>query len=131
MSNKITLITPPDFFENGNHSILFIGMTDDEQRNASHWLGQRESLPETNLYVYQGEPNISWLFYAANRANLTYVNIDANSAIIGCMASYILSKPNVYYTTQDQNLKELMSHINNCYVDNIETFLERAYHEQE
>ena len=131
MSNKITLITPPDFFENGNYSVLFIGMTENDQAKASHWLGQYEDLPETNLYVYQGEPNVAWLFYAANRATVKFVNLDADSAIISHMASYILSKPGVFYTTQDQNLKELMCHINNNYVNNIEEFLERAYNEQE
>ena len=131
MSNRITLITPPDFYENGNYSILFIGMTGDDQTNASRWLGQREGLPETNLYVYQDETNVDWLFYAANRSSATFVNLDTGYPLIDRLASYILSKPSVYYTTQDVNLKQLMSHINTKYVSSVEEFLERAYNEQE
>ena len=131
MANKITLITPPDFYENGNFSILFMGMTGDDQTVASYWLGQRENLPETNLYVYQDEPTIPWLLYAANRSAVTFINLDTGYPIIDRLASYILSKPGVYYTTKDQNIKELMSHINTKYVNSIEEFLERAYNEQE
>ena len=31
MNGKITLITPPDFFENDNHSILFVHLNDTDQ----------------------------------------------------------------------------------------------------
>jgi hypothetical protein len=39
MSGKITLITPPDIYENGNHSTLFIHPSDEEQDIISQWLG--------------------------------------------------------------------------------------------
>jgi hypothetical protein len=127
MSNQITLITPPDIFENDNYSILLIGMNGEQQDSASTWLARAENLPQTNLYVYQEEDNVSWLFYAANRSNIKFVNLDNANPIITYMASYILSKPDVYYTTQDSNLKELMSYINNRYVKTVEEFLERAF----
>ena len=43
------------------------------------------------------------------------------------MGSYILGRPNVYYTTKDENLKALLGHINNQYVPNIEAFLEKVF----
>jgi hypothetical protein len=43
------------------------------------------------------------------------------------LGSYILSKPNVYYATQNPDLKALMSHINNQYVPDVQTFLERVF----
>lgn len=130
MANKITLITPPDFYENGNKSILLMGMTEEDMDVASAWLGEQD-LSETNLYVYQNENNMEWLLYAANRADLNFINLDSDSSIITYMASYFLSKPNVFYTTKDANLKALLSYISNSYVSNIKEFLERAFDGQE
>lgn len=127
MSNKITLITPPDFYENENFSILFLGLTEDQQEEVSQWLGKQESLPETNIYFYQGEPNAPWLLYALNRANVKFLNYDTEYAIINLLGSYALSKPQTYYTTDNLNLKELMCHINNKFVPDITTFLEKVF----
>ena len=130
MSNRVTLITPPDIYENANFSVMLLGMSDDQQDQASKWLGSHDNYPETNLYVYQGETNATWLFYALNRTDVKFLNLDADYAIINHMASYILGRPGVYYTTQDANLKELMSHINNQFVPDVETFLERVFDDQ-
>jgi len=126
MPNKITLITPPDIYENSNFSVMFMGMTDEQQDNASKWLSKHTDCPDCNFYYYQGEPNASWLFYALNRSDAIFVNLDTEYEIINIMSSYILGKSNVYYTTQNENLKALMSHINNQYVTDIDTFLEKA-----
>jgi hypothetical protein len=131
LSNRLTLITPPDIYENSNFSVLFLGLTDKQQDDASLWLGQNKNYPDTNLYYYQGEPNITWLLYALNRSDVKFLNFDSEHAIINTMGSYILGRPNVYYTTQDENLKELMSHINNQYVPDVATFLERIFNGQE
>ena len=127
MTNKITLITPPDIYENANFSILLIGMTEHDQDQASGWLGINTSMPPTNLYVYQGEPNLTWLFYAANRADIVFINVDVDNAIIKTLASYIASKDNVWYTTKNLDMKELLSHISNKFINNIDDFLEKAY----
>lgn len=130
MSNKITLITPPDFYENGNYSILFIGMTDQDQDLASKWLSKNNNYPDCNFYYYQGETNIEWLLYALNRSDAKYVNLDAGHEIINTLGSYILSKSNTYYMTTDVNLKQLINYINNSYVSNIEQFLEKIFNDQ-
>ena len=130
MSSKITLITPPDIYENSNTSLVLLGLTDHDQDQASLWLGTNAKEINLNLYFYQGENNIPWLFYALNRANATFVNLDADKAIINIMGSYILSKPDVYYTCKDENMKALMSHINNNFVPDVETFLKKVLNEQ-
>ena len=127
MSNKITLITPPDIYENSNFSILFLGLTDTDQDNASLWLGQHDHYPDCNFYYYQGEENLTWLLYALNRADVKFLNFDTDHAIISMLGSYILGRPNVHYTTQNPDLKALMSHINNQYVPDVQTFLERVF----
>ena len=105
MTNKITLITPPDIYENSNYSILFIGLTEKDQDDASLWLGRNETYPECNFYYYQGENNPSWLLYALNRSDISFLNFESNDAIINIMGSYILSRPNVYYTSKDENFR--------------------------
>ena len=131
MSSKITLVTPPDIYENSNFSVLFLGITDQDQDTASQWLGKNNHYPDTNFYYYQGENNPSWLLYALNRSDVKFLNFDSEHAIINLMGSYIVSRPGVYYTTKDENLKALMSHINNQFVPNIEQFLEKVFHEHQ
>ena len=129
MPNKVTLITPPDTFENSNKSILVVDLSSPEQDNLSKWLGQYEKEFDLNIYYYQGEPDIAWLFHAIARANYVYINLDNYSDIGHLLASYILSKPNVWYTSTDRNLVALFSHINQRYVDTIDIFLEKVMNE--
>jgi hypothetical protein len=110
---------------------MLIGLSDKDQDQASLWLGNNAKDIDLNLYFYQGEPNMPWLLYALNRADATFINLDIDNAIITSMGSYILGKPGVYYTTQDSNMKALMSHINNNFVPDVETFLKKVLNEQE
>jgi len=130
MANKITLVTPPDFYENSNFSILFIGMTDKDQDDASTWLSKNETYPDCNFYYFQGENNREWLLYALHRSDAIFLNFNVDRAIINIMGSYILSRPNVHYTTVDDNIKALMSYINNQYTPDVTTFLEKVFNEQ-
>jgi len=126
MEGKITLITPPDIYENYNQSLLIIGLDEHDQDQASLWLGTHAKDLNLNFYLYQGENNIPWLFYALSKANATFVNIDTQSAIINIIGSYILGKPNIFYTCKDENMKLLLSHINNNFVPDIDTFLKKV-----
>jgi hypothetical protein len=110
---------------------MLIGLSDKDQDQASLWLGNNAKDKDLNLYFYQGEPNMPWLLYALNRANATFINLNNDNAIITIMGSYILGKPGIYYTTQDSNMKALMSHINNNFVPDVETFLKKVLNEQE
>ena len=129
MTNKVTLITPPDTFENSNKSILVVDLTDVEQDNLSKWLGEYENDLNINIYFYQGEPDIPWLFHAIARANYVFIDIDNYSDIGHLLASYILSKPNVWFTSSNKNIVEVFSHINQRYVESISEFLEKAINE--
>lgn len=128
MTSKITIITPPDYYENSNLSILFLGLSEEQQESATTWLGENDgNYPDINFYFYQGEVNAPWLLYALARADYKFLNCDSDHPMINIMASYALTRPNTYYTTKDDNLKSLMSHINNGYVSNITEFLEKVF----
>ena len=104
MEGKITLITPPDIYESFNKSLLLIGPSEQDQDQACLWLGTNAKELDLNLYFYQGETNIPWLFYAMSKASFTFVNLNTDIAIINIMGSYILGNPNVFYTCNDENL---------------------------
>lgn len=121
---KITLITPPDFYENENYSILLIGITEEEQDQISHQLGQLDSDSPLNIYYFQGENNMEWLLFALNRCNAVYINTDSGTDLTKWFTSYMLGKSNVWYTTSDKELKALFSYINQKFVPDIKTFIE-------
>jgi hypothetical protein len=125
MTTKITLITPPDIYQNNNDSILFIDITDDEQDAVSKWLAQSENHLDFNIYFYQGEPNIVWLLHSLSCSSFKYINLNNISTISSYMAGYILSKAGVFYRTEDDNVAELYSHINLNRVKNSDEFLEK------
>ena len=120
----ITLITPPDIFENENTSILFMNISDEEQESASIWFSKSAVDKPLNLYYYQGEPDMSWLLHAVAISKGVYLNCNNNSDVTKWITSYILGKSNVWYKTDDANLKALMSYINQKNVNNINEFLE-------
>jgi hypothetical protein len=131
MENKLTLITPPDFYENGNLGIMLISMTELQQGAVSEWLAKSTVKRDLNLYTYQGENTMEWLLYALARSDYTYINLDSDDVITNIMASYILSRPNVFFSTTNNDIKNLVNYLNNNYVDNIEQFFERVLSEQQ
>ena len=120
----ITLITPPDIFENENDSILFMNISDQEQEDASKWFSEHLLEKPINLYFYQGETDIGWLFHAISKSRAVYINCDNDSDVTKWITSYVLGKPHVFYSAADENFKALMSYINQQLVNNITKFLE-------
>jgi hypothetical protein len=127
MENKLTLITPPDFYENDNQSILFLSISETEQESVSVWLKDNTIPEDLNLYTYQGENNIEWLLYALARSDTKYINLDGEDAITNVMASYIISRPNVFWHTENTDLKLVLEHISNGYVNGVEDFLQNLF----
>jgi hypothetical protein len=119
----ITLITPPDIFENENPSILLMNITDQEQEETSLWLGKSSISSPVNIYYYQGEANVSWLFHAIAISRGVYLNCENNSDLTKWLTSYILGKNNVWYKSSDENFNALMSYINQKQVKDIKDFL--------
>ena len=124
MKSKITLITPPDIFENANTSILLCHINDQEQDAISKWLHDSDLSKDLNLYTYISEPNPVWFLYALNRCEYKYINIDGVNLLTQALSGYALSRANVYYKTDNENLAAIYSHINSNRVDSVEVFLE-------
>ena len=130
MPNKINLITPPDNLYNHNFSLNLINTTDAEKEKISNYLGKQKDDREINLYAYTNENNPTWLLNKVNGEIKTYINLDNTSDISVQYTSYILSKSNVYYYTEDKNMKEVYSLISTNNVTDINNFLDKVYNEQ-
>lgn len=128
-TGKITLITPPDFYENENLSILLIGLNEEEQTSSTEWLGSAQLETNTNLYYYQDENSIEWLLYALARSDAVYVNADTNSFIVQTMLSYMIGKSHVYFSSIDEDKISLFSCISGHRVNNITEFLQGVFSE--
>lgn len=124
MDGKVTLITPPDFYENNNTSILFFHLSDQEQDQVSQWLSKSTLKEDLNLYVYTNETNLPWIFYAYGRCEYKYINFGEMNAVTQALGSYLLSRNGVYYKTEDEKLASIYSHINGNRVKTVEQFLE-------
>jgi hypothetical protein len=131
MQGKITLITPPDIYENNNFSIFLAHLTQEEQDEVSKWLSGSNILKNINIYLYSGEQNISWFLYAMGRSEYKYINIDFVNYITQSLSGYMLSNNNTYYKTTNDDLAEVYSHINSGRVDSVTQFLEGIFGEQQ
>ena len=124
MKGKVTLITPPDFYENLNLSVMFVHLRDQEQDAVSKWLYSKDLGYDLNLYVFDNETDLPLFFYALNRCEYKYLNLNNLNGITQALSGFALAKNNVYYKVDDANLASVYSHINNNRVNRVEDFLE-------
>lgn len=131
MDGKITLITPPDFYENNNKSILFVNISDADQEKVTKYLSNIDIKESYNFYVFTNETNISWLLYAVSRSDYKFLDLDTENYIINILASYLLANNNFYYQTTDENFVAIVNHLNQNRITDIDKFLERIFNDQD
>ena len=130
MAGKLTLITPPDIFENESYSILFVHLSDEDQEKVSQWFANSEIKENVNIYFYSGEVDLPWFFHAMARSEYKYIDLDSLNNITSALSGYILGKKNTYYKTTDENTSAVFHYINQNRITNIENFLQRAFNDQ-
>jgi hypothetical protein len=130
MSGKITLITPPDIYENDDTGILFIHLADQDQDQVSTWLSKINLSKDVNFYVYNGENDIPWLLWAMGYCKFKFIDLDHVNNITRSLSGYILGRQGFYYKTQDENLASIYSYISNRRVLAVEQFLEHIFNDQ-
>lgn len=129
MNGKITLITPPDIFENANHSILFMHLSDGDQVKVSEWLAKSTINENVNVYFYDNEVSLPWLFHALSRCEHKFIDLNNLNYITKLLSGYILSKSNTFYKTDSENESAVYQYINQNKITNIEKFLEKVFNE--
>ena len=125
MPNKITLITPPDIFENNNSSILFVNLSDEDQELASKYLASANINEDYNFYLFNDSSNMPWLFYTLGQCEYCYIDFNFKNFLVDALGSYIIGKSsNIFYKTNDENLASVYQYINQHRISDIQTFLE-------
>ena len=130
MDNRITLITPPDFFENESYSIMFVHLSDEDQTQVSKWLADANLTEHINIYFYDHDINLEWFFYALARCEYTYIDLNSLNTATSTLSGYILGKKNVYYKTDNENTSAVCHFINQNRITKVESFLERAFNDK-
>lgn len=126
MPIKITLITPPDIYQNDNQSLFLMNLTEPEQTAATKWLGAFDTEKDVNIYFYQGETDMAWFLHSMTTSTYKYIELNSNMDIGFMMASYLLSKPNTYYSSSDPNVLAVYNYINQNQVRSVTEFFERT-----
>lgn len=130
MKGKITLITPPDVFENETYSVMFVHLGDKDQEMVSEWFANSSVNTNINIYFYSGETDMAWFFHALARCEYTFIDLDSMNNITSALSGYMIGKHNVSYQTKDENIAAIYQHINQNRITNIQSFLERAFNDQ-
>lgn len=130
MEGKLTLITPPDIFENESLSVLFVHLNDSDQEKVSQWFANSEIKENVNIYFYSGEVDVPWFFHAMARSEYKYIDLDSLNNITSALSGYMLGKKNTYYKTNDENMSAVFHYINQNRITNIENFLQRAFNDK-
>jgi hypothetical protein len=127
MQGKITLITPPDFFENELTSILFIHLNDEDQGKVSDWFANSNIEENVNIYFFDREIDVPWLLHALNRCEYKFINLDNPNVVTSTLCGHILAKKDLFYKTDDENKSAICYYLNQNRITNIELFLERVF----
>ena len=124
MGPKITLITPPTIFQNNSIWIFLSDLSESEQDSLTKELLKLEN-QQFNIYYYNGEPELEWLFHSFSCCDYRYLNLDNGSPSSKMISSYLLSKPNTFYSSTNSLEIELFRHINHNRVNDVLEFFQR------
>lgn len=130
MQGKITLITPPDIFENDSFSILFVHLSEEDQNKVSEWLAKSDIKKNINVYFYDHEIDLPWLFHVMNRCDYKFIDLNNLNYATTMLSGYMLGKKDTYYKIDDESTSAVCHFINQDRITSIETFLEKAFNEQ-
>ncbi len=126
MKNKITLITPPDFYENSSPSLMLINLTDGDQETVTSWLSNSDMDQDLNLYYFNKDSDAKWLLSAVARADLVFFELDNICEVTSLLSGYILSRSHVYYHTEYPTKSQNISLINSNRMPDMRFFLDEV-----
>ncbi len=95
MTNKLLIVTSPDYFHGNMKKAFLINPTADEKNLVQDWLKNNDI--EMCLYVYDNHDDISWMLSVASTTDSIYFNVDNTTDISYNYASYLIANPKVTY----------------------------------
>lgn len=99
---EVTVITPPDFIANDNLKIVLIYPGVEVRKSINDIL--KKSTQDVDLYLYddpEGQ-DIDWLLQRILTSDITVLDLDNCTSIVKNLASYFISRKNVFYLTNDE-----------------------------
>jgi hypothetical protein len=124
VSNKVTLITYPDYVHNQSKKVLLINSTAEERIEINNWLLKNDI--EITIYFYNNDEQVAWLLNVANQSDSVYINIDNSTDISYYYTSYLVSKTNTVWNSQTIDY----SILNRGRVRNINEYIEKHWLDQ-
>ena len=113
---KLNLITPPDKLFNESLSILLIYPSTDIKNAIQDVL--KDYTDDINVFIYElddKEQNIDWLLSVCSLAEYVVFDVDNSSPDVRRLASYIISKSNTYWLTNEPNPLYTILSVNQIY----------------
>lgn len=98
--DQITVITPPDKLFNSNPSLLIVTPSNDTKIKIHDFISSYPS--KLNVYYYEeSDSDVEWLLSVIPIVDSAIFDLDNSGPIIKSFSSYIISKSNVFYLTND------------------------------
>lgn len=98
---KITIITPPDKIFNFNISYLLVRPSITVTQQFQTLLCQTDE--DINVFIYDSdEADIDWLLSVSCQADIIIIDVDNCDVITTQFITFMLSRPNAYYITNNE-----------------------------
>ena len=94
MTNKITLITPPDDIFDDALRVLLVDLTQEQSQLVSDALTSMDISIDIVAYVWNPTNTIEWLIDKKHKSHLIIFNADSDNAELN---GYLSAHPNSYY----------------------------------
>lgn len=105
MSDKLTLITPPDKIFNQSHSCCLIYPSEDIRQQAQTILANSQGHQTIYLYnVDDDHIDVDWLLSVSKMSDVVILDYDNCSEHVRYLAAYIISLPQTYWLTSDDRM---------------------------
>lgn len=102
IADKIKIITSPDIVIDQSPSILLVAPDKFLKKNLENFIAEKKQ--PLNLYFYFGNENdIKWLLTISKLSDFIIIDIDNCTNNILNFVSYMLTIPNSYYKTKNDN----------------------------
>jgi hypothetical protein len=93
VTNKLLIVTSPDYFHGNIMKTFLINPTADEKNLVQEWLKENDT--EMVLYVYNNDADLTWLLNIASTSDSIYFNVDNTTDISYNYISYLIANPKV------------------------------------
>lgn len=123
VSNKITIVTPPDDVLKDAVRLLVFDLTPEHTQLISSVLYEMKEIHDTVIYVCNGQDSYEWILDKKQKSSIIIYNANSENQT---MVGYLSAQPNSYYFGILRTL-ELINNNKIVSKEQIETIMEDEY----